>query len=444
MQDGGVDANNSPTAEPPPPALPKRRNAVLRLLDAPVYRDWIFWLLVGWTLLGGVSVYTSPTTTSTIPKWLDALLAATFFLVLFGVVPAFLRLQIRRWRWRRAPRMVSRRGSSLTEAPAPQQNIIHDAQMREPSSAIVERAPAQDAISDTPLIPLSIDEPIARSRVLKAARESSPYPIARTVRSLQQASDPVDQYQAILDAAEAVSVVLGSLCAAWLSNFRPGCPELQQPQKSFDRGVTLGTWHSIIRTYAQESGRHAEVLTGSMEGLRQGKGGTGLLADLRILLEERNRWAHGARPHGRPETASRVSELFPHLQDVLERSEFLISSPWILVQASAYRRHERDFAIDGLSAMGDHPEFDRIIFSSKLPLANDTFYAQLEDRALDLTPFVVIRYCHLCRQREVCYADRIDAKRGVSLKSFLSGHVVFDTSLLSEIARIGQGPIDQD
>jgi hypothetical protein len=44
-------------------------------------------------------------------------------------------------------------------------------------------------------------------------------------------------------------------------------------------------------------------------------------------------------------------------------------------------------------AMGDHPEFERTTFVSGMPLADDTFYALTPTGALDLTPFIVMRYC---------------------------------------------------
>ncbi|MCA1602026.1 MAG: hypothetical protein LC776_10425 [Acidobacteria bacterium] len=84
----------------PPRPLPKRRNVVLRLYDAPLHRDWIFWLTVTWAAIAGVSIpaYAPP---SAIPIWLNTLLAVIFWVVVGGIVPAWFRLVMRRWRWRR-------------------------------------------------------------------------------------------------------------------------------------------------------------------------------------------------------------------------------------------------------------------------------------------------------------------------------------------------------
>ncbi len=93
---------------------PKKINAVLGLWDAPPHRDWLAWWTVGWTVLAGVAIATTPddARTSSLPTWLDALLAAVVFGVLFGVFPAYLRLLVRRWRFRRARRTGHRSVSS--------------------------------------------------------------------------------------------------------------------------------------------------------------------------------------------------------------------------------------------------------------------------------------------------------------------------------------------
>ena len=89
-----------PPLSAPPQSPPKRKNAILRLFDAPLYRDWAFWLIVTWAAIAGGSIGTSPSPTG-IPVWLNTLLAVIFFVAAFGVLPAWIRLLVRRWRWRR-------------------------------------------------------------------------------------------------------------------------------------------------------------------------------------------------------------------------------------------------------------------------------------------------------------------------------------------------------
>ena len=88
---------SEPISEPPS-LRPKRRNAVLMLYDAPVYRDWAFWLTVSLAVFTAWAIGTSEPT-SGIPLWLDTALAVLVFTTPFGVIPAVVRLKIRKWRW---------------------------------------------------------------------------------------------------------------------------------------------------------------------------------------------------------------------------------------------------------------------------------------------------------------------------------------------------------
>jgi hypothetical protein len=88
--------------------------------------------------------------------------------------------------------------------------------------------------------------------------------------------------------------------------------------------------------------------------------------------------------------------------------------------------------------MGDHPEFDAQTIVLGQPLANDTLYLLTSPVAVDLTPFLVMRYCDLCRQPELCYADRVDDRRGLSLKSVARGHQVYAQELVQDLHTPGR------
>ncbi|WP_206792037.1 restriction endonuclease [Amycolatopsis sp. MtRt-6] len=75
-------------------------NAVWRLFDAPIYRDWLFWFTVAWAAFSFVAIFTAGKS-SGIPVWLNALLASTFFALVCGIFPAWIRLFIRRWAYKR-------------------------------------------------------------------------------------------------------------------------------------------------------------------------------------------------------------------------------------------------------------------------------------------------------------------------------------------------------
>ena len=56
-----------------------------------------------------------------------------------------------------------------------------------------------------------------------------------------------------------------------------------------------------------------------------------------------------------------------------------------------------------------------------------------------MTPLVVMRQCPECHQREVAYADRLDAREGVSFKTFDRGHVMYDSTLVEELRALALG-----
>lgn len=212
------------------------------------------------------------------------------------------------------------------------------------------------------------------------------------------------------------------------------------------RGVSQGHWLDVAREAERQSSKSTMALVGLADGVRQRKGGSGLLLDLRELLEERNRWAHGAKPATPAEANMRSREYRVRLDHALADSSFLSDSPWVLIEGGSYDRREHAFRIRSQRAMGDHPEFERFVFTSNTPLADDTFYLVGSGGVIDLSPFVAMRFCEMCRQPEMFYADRLDKKRGTSLKSFARGHVLFDPDLdsdLLDLARSSGGDVEE-
>jgi restriction endonuclease len=84
---------------------------VLRLFDAPLYRDWLFWFMVVWVAIGFVSVMTSDRPSGG-PRWLNAVLSALLFAVLAGLIPGWIRLRIRRHRWNKRQHVLTRQQES--------------------------------------------------------------------------------------------------------------------------------------------------------------------------------------------------------------------------------------------------------------------------------------------------------------------------------------------
>lgn len=415
--------------EYPGSAATKRYNKIMLLYDAPLYRDWAAWLTLGMAVLTFWAILDSPPT-GELPVWLDALLAAVIFAVLFGALPAFLRLQYRRWRWRKRSRRVAGQPSTAGKTESRGHGGYRVSE-RTAASNTNSRPSEQGTKPVTVLHAKNMSE----SSILTSSRQSLPYPIARVSRALQLATEPKTQYETILDTAEAVSVSVGALAVAWMRREGLGQPELGELQEAYKRGVPQGVWHDVIRAFWKCSEQHPSPLPGSVAGLRIRKG-SGLLIDLRLLLEERNRWAHGARPHSTGETMERVSILFDPVERVLQNCLFLAAFPWVLTERSSYRRRQNDFEVVAQRAMGDHPEFESVRLSTSRPLADETFYVALPEGPVDLSPLIAARYCAKCRQREMCYADRIDPSHGVALKSFSTGHVLYDDSLTDEVRHL--------
>jgi hypothetical protein len=94
--------------------------------------------------------------------------------------------------------------------------------------------------------------------------------------------------------------------------------------------------------------------------------------------------------------------------------------------------------------MGDHPDFEAADVVTAEPLADDTFYLAAPDAFIDLTPLVVARDCPRCRQREVYYADRVDERDGVALRSFDRGHLLYDQSIEGEVRSLLGGTENLD
>lgn len=287
--------------------------------------------------------------------------------------------------------------------------------------------------------PLSSLQPtgLAQSEALVTARSNLQYPMARAARAIQLASNLKDEYEQILAAGEAVAITLGVTIAATIGPNASDVPAFSDLKRALvSQGASQGHWISLIAATDAIAAKGEEPLAGLRAALRLGPRGSGLVADLRSLVEERNRWAHGGGPRTSVEAGLRLADLATPVERIFDRCAFLSESPWILTRTSSFRRASGDFEVSASEAMGDHPEFEHRHFVSQLPLADETFYLLSSSGPVDLTPFVVMRYCETCRQPELCYADRLDRRDGVALKSFARGHNLFDHTLDDELRRL--------
>jgi hypothetical protein len=284
---------------------------------------------------------------------------------------------------------------------------------------------------------------VRESAALTRARRELPYPIARAARLVQQTTDPKDTYEAVMMAAETTTTILGITAIAWAREYGVVTPALEQVQQAFvTRGASWGHWADAFASLDLPVHQRADdALPGMGDALKKpAKGKPGMASDLKEFNEERNRRAHNSGPRNKVEAAERAAAYFPVLERVLERSSFLAQAPWILVRDTKLRRRENDFLVHASRAMGDHPDFEFVELTTPQALAEEVFYLQTPTRFIDLTPLVVMRQCPTCHQQEVAFADKVDPKKGVVLKTFDRGHLLFDP-LLADEARTLVGAI---
>ena len=409
---------------------------VLGVFARPVARDWAFWHAVAWTVALGVTSYLDPEglENSSGPLWLNAAGVGLVSFFFIGWPVAGVRRIFRMFRARRSPPEAT---SSNAPREAASSDPISLGLKDTADSAMVHPSPQ----ADSP-IPLSSYAGVGLRdhEVLTNARQTFPYPVARAVRAVQTTQDPLEQYQHMLDLGEALTLTVGMLSASWLRTYSPSNEALRLLYDAYHlRGVSQGHWHEVTKAAEQAMVVSPKKLPGFLAGIGKKKGRSDLLGELKIILAERNRAAHGARPHNRAEAAVRTQDLEPSVTAAVGLADFLAQAPWILVEGVSLRRQDRRWNVRLRKAMGDHPDFDAASDVLDHPLANDTFYVMSGPEPLDLTPMLVLRYCEVCRQPEVCHADRVDERFGVCLKSFARGHEVFDRELVADVSTLVAG-----
>lgn len=429
----------------PPSIRPKRKNAVIRIYDAPLYRDWAAWLTVCMSLLAGFSIpFGKPP--SGLSVWLNTTLAVLTFGIFFGVFPAILRLRVRRIIWHRRNRAQGESARNSAQDSALHQGLpVESSATHATRSTSVSTHPDSEfsdaAVRATPTAisdPMVSVEDISLSTALKVARSEFQYPVARAARALQVTKSFKDRYDAMIDTSESLLVTLGIVAISWMRTQQVGSVEIAEFREALTgRGVAQGHWYRLIQALARYDKGSDQSLPGATEAFRRAKKGMSLFSALESLINERNRSAHGGRPRNEIDAKLRMSSFFPALELAIDRSGFLIECPWFLVRSSSYRRADSNFVVTADRVMGDHPDFETCRFESAAPLADDNFYMKISNGLIDLSPFLASRYCDECHEAEVFYADRLDRVKGVSLKSFGRGHAIFDASLRGEIEALG-------
>jgi hypothetical protein len=430
----------------------KHLGGFLGLYDKPLYRDWLAWWTGFWVLVSGLAI-AFPTrgseSTSTLPRWLDISLSMLLFGFLFGVLPAYLRVLIRRQliRRRRAKGVgpeseVAIKAPSVETATPPEKSSAPtqgNAPRPAPLPTTSFRPPAAQLDAPTRLSAVDVSGLQANPTLTDASR-LLPYPVARATRQLQLASDAKEAYEATLRVGEILTTVLGIMAAAWAQHQHVRTDALDRLLAAMNgRGVTQGFWLDAAQSIEKPMVDSGAGLPGLLDALKRGKGGSGLGVDLRAVVEERNAWAHGSSPRTKAEAGERLAKLLPHVERALGQSLSLAQHNWFYVENIQYQRRDASFLITASKAMGDHPDWDRAGIRSSVAVAVESFYVSTPFGLMDLTPLVVMMQCPTCQQPEVAFVDRLDIKKGVALKSFDRGHPLFDESLVDDVRALSRG-----
>lgn len=183
------------TPAPPTPASSAQCPTGPSVWRAPPYRDPLAWWTLAMASLA-ISALSTSEQPSPLLRWLDVLLGSLVLTLLFAVLPAVLRLKVRRMRWRRAQRhhdaprvdevgrLAHRRPAPTAPAASGEPPLQSTAATTRWSSAPRQRS--QDRPPEPPQPTTISEDAVASSPVLAAAREL-PYPVARAVRALQAA-----------------------------------------------------------------------------------------------------------------------------------------------------------------------------------------------------------------------------------------------------------------
>ncbi|MFH8345108.1 hypothetical protein [Streptomyces sp. NPDC018045] len=451
--------------EPPQPS-PRRHNAVLRLYDAPLHRDWACRLTAGLAALEAVSVMTSPGPAGAPPRWLDTLLAVIIFTALFGVTPTWVRLLLRRRRRRGRHHQPP---PPTSTAPPPDTTPLPDTGPPPPDTAPAPPSTPPTRLTPpprptppsyasflrqtTPLRPPAAPRAPAHPETghppapdpLAAARRSLPHPVARAVHEMQRAHTPKDRYEALLETAETLAATVAVTAAGLLTAHGAGERNLAELRAALasGAGTTFGTWTVWLHHLCRAVRERTDVVPGLADVLRDEPDmavrpdDPGLAQFLDRLKGERNHPAHGAKPRTQAEAALRVAEHRLTLERALVSARFLTGLPWLLTVSCAYQRRTGTFEVVADHLMGDHPDFDRLTFPCPAPVADDTVYVLSPAGPVALSPFVASLYCAQCGRREICHAHRAGHRsRPAAYKSFGRGHVIPYPELDDEIATL--------
>ena len=278
------------------------------------------------------------------------------------------------------------------------------------------------------------------SGVARIARSSYPYPIARNMRAIGNASSWRERYHEVTqEAPEILSVILTCICAALA---RETATQGGQASRRWVRavsrsGATIGTRNAMIFEVA------SKLLTpdgsGDIGGIGRalGERNSPAVVLMQRLLLERNR-IHGDYPRADIQFEQRLAASENDMWQLLESLGLL--ARWELRYAESVEplegeNHSTFFSVTFKVLRGDNPDWEIAEYTSQSPLYRGRVYALVDDQSLiDLYPFLIVRPCQLCGALEVYHPSSFSDEE-VHIVSIDRGHsqVTSDAQLLSAV-----------
>ena len=264
-------------------------------------------------------------------------------------------------------------------------------------------------------------------------RTQYPHPLAYRWRTVEAGGQGLEDYQNVLDCAEATLCYLALLAVVGARSHRLSIGQLAQIGGRLterNRGIGLGDWVAVLREVGTST-KFRDLNTFPFPEVPM------VLTDdhtndaVQRLLDARNDQAHGRGPRGR-EIPTSIEERCADLEVLLSSVEFLVEYPLRLIDQTMRDSLSSRTLIQFRDLMGDHP---------LVPLASDEHESsEIETRSLYFLdragryhlarPWLSWQLCPECQRPATFHVERYDKERDtVTLKSLEHGHVVKDSSL---------------
>jgi type I restriction enzyme M protein len=231
------------------------------------------------------------------------------------------------------------------------------------------------------------------------AEWSYPYHIAALARRYRIATHPAERKDGLLKLGEGIARTLGILALSEIvaaGGFSNGL------RKSFRSGATFGTWTTLLRRFAEETGTpRVRELTSLGEH-------NDPLALLKSIREFRNdsQHAHGVRASH--ELDADVEKLEPRVVSAINSVSWLAGTPWDWVERCEYL-DESSYKLVGLRLRGSHPNWEPFERVNTTPLKPKRIYVAgtRSSAPADLWPFAAVLVCPDCRTRELFLLNQV-------------------------------------